>query len=171
MWPGDGDGLVETLEDVVLRSILEVVEVVVERGRMGAFEHGVVFSLEPVQGLFGAVRAVTCDGVDLAKERVRAAATRDLGLCDRNCRLRVGDVALEAVHVVLLASAILRVNPEERADTLAVWARWHLLRHSKLRVSRPDACLVDAEHGKVVHRDIAHVALVRDSKRATLDVI
>jgi len=104
---GWGDAIrVRILENVFLCTIQEVVEIVVEWRSIRSFKHIVSFRLEPIEWLLRSVCAVPRAGLGLSIGRIGATATRELrcGECD----IRGGPchVAPEAIHVVLLATAI-----------------------------------------------------------------
>ena len=63
-----------------------------------------------------------------------------------------------------------RVNPEERAVASARRTRRHSRRNLEVSEPRPHACLIDAEHRKILGLDCVHVALVRNRERTALEI-
>ena len=115
-----GDGIVRVLEDVVLSTVAEIVEVIVSgwgectlvhliiavrvgpgvRWVNGGKTHVVSFLLEPVEGVLGAVCAVTGRRVHNAVSWISTASARDLWRGQGNGRGRSGHVALESGHII-----------------------------------------------------------------------
>ena len=114
---GSGDGSVRILEDIVLGTITEVVEVGVKGwGKVTlvhlmevlsiellvryAGTHVVSLLLEPVKRVLGTVRTVTRRSGRNAVSRVSTASAGDLWCGQRNVRCRPSDVALESGHII-----------------------------------------------------------------------
>lgn len=62
------------------------------------------------------------------------------------------------------------MDPEERANALAVGASGHVVGDLEFVVEIPRAAIVDGEDDKVFRLDVVHVGLVGDTDRAAGDV-
>lgn len=162
---------VRVLEDVVLRAVLEVIQIGVKWWRVRPLEHVVALGLEPVERLLGTVRAVPRGGVRLAVGRVGTTAAGQLGLRERHIRSRTGNIALEAVHVVLFSAAVNRVDPKPGAVATSGRAGRHPIRDLEVCEAVPNARLVDTEYGEVFWLNLGHVRFVCDGERAALQVV
>jgi hypothetical protein len=113
------DGIVRTLEDIVLGPVAEIVEIGVKGRRVGTLvhltttfrtellsvgrvgkTHVVLLLLEPVEGALGTVSAVTGRSFRDTVGGVSTAPTRELRCGQRNVGGGSGDVALESSHIV-----------------------------------------------------------------------
>lgn len=157
-------GDVSILEDVILLAILEAIDGVVVRGHVIALEHVVLLGLQPVHGVLGANRAVAWIGCLVLVGISTASPSKHGGSDGRGVR-RARDIAMEAVHVHLLSTALVRVYPEPRTSTSTCRARGHRRGDAELGVERPDTGVVDTEDDKVVRLDICRIGLVCNSKR------
>lgn len=168
---GDRDRGVRILEDIVLSTITEVVEVSVEGWGKGAFIHVVLFLLEPVEGALGTVSAVSGGSVRDTVSGVSTAPTRELCFGQRDIRGRSSDVTLETGHIILLTTTVGRVNPEPRAVTPSWGTRRHVLWDLEIREPGPHAGLVHAEDDKVLRFDSRNIGLVGDGKSTSGQII
>lgn len=155
----------------MLCAVEEVVEICVEGRRVVALEHVVPFLLEPVERLLRTPGAVAEVGLGPIVVRVGAAAAGDLRLSESDVGRCTGHVAAEAVHVVLFATTVRRMNPKPRADATALRTGRHPSRDLEVREAVPHAGLVDTEDGEVLWLDVGDVRLVCDRECASLEIV
>jgi hypothetical protein len=112
------------------------------------------FVLFPVDRGFRSISAVLrISGLLAIVEVVLAATSCDLRLGERNGASCAGDLALEAVHVDLLAATERAMNPEPCASASTRWACGHASGDLVDGGALPGGGVVDREHGKILRAD------------------
>jgi len=159
------------LEQVLLCSIRKPIQRIVRRRMICVLEHVVAFGLVPVHRVHGPDGAVARDRVRLAVRGVGAAATRKTRLAKRFGTSLACNIALEPVHVHLLRTRVGIVNPEPRADALAVRAGRHVRGDIEGVIEVPGRIVLDGKDDKVLRLDIVHVGFVGDGQGRTSDVL
>jgi len=167
-------GKLRVLEDIVLGTILESIEIVVEGWGVAAFEHGVLLLLVPIKGLFGTVGTVLRRSrLDELRIVISSTSPGNLRLGQRSGRLCTGDVASITIHVVLLGTSIGRMDPEPSAGTPAFGTGRHIRGNFKLGEPLPDAGLVDGEDNEILRLDVLDLGSgsVGDGEGAAFHVV
>jgi len=167
-------GKLRVLEDIVLGTILESVEIVVEGWGVAAFEHGILLLLVPIKGLFGTISTVLRRSrLDEFRIVIGSTSPGNLRFRQRSGRLCTGDVASITIHVVLLGTSIGRMDPEPSAGTLAFGAGRHISGNFKLGEALPNTSLVDGEDDEVLGLDVLDLGggSVGDGEGAAFDVV
>lgn len=168
---GSGDGSVRILEDIVLGTITEVVEVGVKGWGKVTLVHVVSLLLEPVKRVLGTVRTVTRRSGRNAVSRVSTASAGDLWCGQRNVRCRPSDVALESGHIILFATTVGGVDPEPCTVAPSRRARRHSFGDLEIGEPGPYTRLVYAEYGKVLGLDGSDVGLVGNGEGASSQIV
>ena len=140
--------------------------------------------LEPVEGLFRTVGAVTGRGFHDAPFRICAASAGYLRRRQGNVGHRACNRTPKPVHVIyrreierngkfqrqtkdkdfrtLFATALLGVNPEPSTNTTPRRTGRHPCRDLEIGVLIPNACVVHAEDGEIFWLDLGDVGFVGD---------